>query len=410
MNPTLSILIRSTPDRQAVCERLLRILMPQLDPSVEVIVNDVVEMNRGQKCQTMIQEARGQFVAFVDSDDLPADDYVARVLKGCDEDKDCCSLTGLVTTTVGRTKPFHHSIKNPTWREDANWYYRSINHLNAVRREIALAVGFPLHMDHGEDAEFSRRLLPLLKTEADIPGVLYHYFAGDEIRRVAAQPRILFKWPTRARPKLFRQTMTEYMQSLSGCYPVEFVISVDEDDPSASQIKPICDELKAPATVVHGPAGRTKIEAINADIAGRDFDILVVIADDMIPNAKNFDDWIVADMAREFPSLDGMVLYDDGYQRTVTGRLPVATMPVMGRRFFEAMGQVYEPSYKSLFCDNELTEVAAKMGKASHVARIPIRHEWIGRTKNRDALLIRNEAHWGVDRALFERRRKMGFR
>lgn len=411
MIPFLSILIASMAKRKRECDRLMRFLLRQLDGGmpVEVLVNDAEPMSRGAKRQAMLQEARGDYVAFVDDDDLVADDYLVRVLNACAQRKDCCSLEGVITLGMGTSRPFYHSLKYDRWFEDQVAYYRTPNHLNAVRRDLALQAGFR-DMAYGEDLDYSARLYPLLRTEAQVTGgPLYHYFAGDEVRSLSSTMRVCFKWPTRARPKVFARTMEAYLEKLSRRNPFCFVVSVDEDDETREEIQRICEAMGKNFRVEVGPKGRTKIQAINADLRPRDFDVLVVVADDMVPKAQDFDEWIVADMARSFPSLDGMILYDDGLQEPPAGKLPIATMPVMGRRFYEELGHVYHPAYQSLFCDNELTEVAEQMGAAKHVRRLLIRHEWIGLTKERDALLQRNEAWWATDKATYLKRKAEGF-
>jgi len=405
--PLLSILIASIPSRRHVRERLLRVLAPQLEPRVEVIVDERPRVLRGSKRQQMLKRATGDYVVFIDDDDLVATDYVPRLLEACALGQDCCSMLAQVTTGVGQTLPGYVSIEYAEWRQDGAGYYRSPNHISPVRRQIALQAGFP-SIDFGEDAEFSQRLYPLIETEAITPGEtpLYHYFAGREVRRTSSKPSIVLKWATRSRPRLFARTMAAYQEKLSGRYDVRFVVSVDSDDPTRGEVANICAGLKA--RVATGPP-RTKIAAINADLEHEPFDIVVAIADDMVPVVQDFDEHIVNDMARTFPSCDGLLLYRDGHQQTKPGHLPIATMPVMGRRLWEKLGRnIYNPRYKSLFCDDELTAVAERMGAAAAMPQLLIRHEWVGKT-SRDALLNRNEALWNVDQKTFERRRKRGF-
>ena len=60
------------------------------------------------------------------------------------------------------------------WYEQRGVYYRTPNHISPVKRELALLAGFP-EIAFSEDAEYSKRLLPHLKTEVKIPGILYYY-------------------------------------------------------------------------------------------------------------------------------------------------------------------------------------------------------------------------------------------
>jgi hypothetical protein len=62
-----------------------------------------------------------------------------------------------------------------SWFELNGVYYRTINHLCPVKRELALQVKFPRGINNGEDADYSNRLRPLLKTEVYINKDMYHY-------------------------------------------------------------------------------------------------------------------------------------------------------------------------------------------------------------------------------------------
>ncbi len=69
-------------------------------------------------------------------------------------------------------EPFFHSIKYDKWYSKDSKHYRTCNHLNPVRRELALKVGFPDIMS-GEDHNYSTRLAPLLQVE--------HYLEGGPV-------------------------------------------------------------------------------------------------------------------------------------------------------------------------------------------------------------------------------------
>jgi glycosyltransferase involved in cell wall biosynthesis len=145
-------------------------------------LRDSGEKSVGAKRQQLLEWATGDYIAFVDDDDMVPDDYVSKILDAIKEhdmlfgvEPDCCSLSGeLHWLSNGTTEPFEHSIKHQKWEKKDGVYLRYPNHLNAVRRDLALEVGFK-DMGHGEDRDYSDRLKPLLKTEAPIDGVIYHY-------------------------------------------------------------------------------------------------------------------------------------------------------------------------------------------------------------------------------------------
>jgi len=173
----LSVLICSLEKRAEQLERLLKVLRPQLNTDVEVQVNiDDGQKTIGQKRNELLNIAKGDYVCYVDDDDLVSDDYVSKILNAVQASVDCCGITGEITFTNGVKRLFKHSIENE-WVLSDNIYYRYPNHINPLRRELVSKVGFP-EKDFGEDKDFADRIRPLLKTEMKIPGIIYYYLAS----------------------------------------------------------------------------------------------------------------------------------------------------------------------------------------------------------------------------------------
>lgn len=186
----LSICICTVPSRRAQLDRLLDHLYRQASREVEILV-DSGEGEIGAKRQRLLERALGHYVAFVDDDDWVSHDYVRRIVDAIcasDYQADCVALWGAMTANGERPAKFHHSIEHDGWYTDNRGVYcRTPNHLNPVRRELALKVGFP-SKSHGEDHEYARRLKSLLKTEvrasapykaAVVDAPLYYYWFWD---------------------------------------------------------------------------------------------------------------------------------------------------------------------------------------------------------------------------------------
>jgi len=179
----LSILICSLRKRRCLLERLLKELERQHHKSVEILVEvDNRNISTGAKRNLLLEKAKGDYIAFIDDDDMVSENYIAKILWALQENPDCCSLEGILFRPKQRFL-FYHTIKCKRWHEKDNIYYRTPNHLNAVKRELALQTKF-LEINRGEDVDYSTRLRPLLKTEvlrpllkteAHIEGVLYYY-------------------------------------------------------------------------------------------------------------------------------------------------------------------------------------------------------------------------------------------
>ncbi len=174
----LSILICSLRSRERFLARLLAVLHPQCvatDKPIEILMDDRGHgVSIGVKRNALLQRASGDYVAFCDDDDLVSDNYVELVLNALSGDPDCAELRGIYTVDGQNPEPFWHTIACKEWHKKDGIYMRMPNHLNAIRRELALKAGFPDN-SFGEDHEFSKRVQPLLKTQGAIAEPIYRY-------------------------------------------------------------------------------------------------------------------------------------------------------------------------------------------------------------------------------------------
>ena len=162
------------PIRSAKLANLRMVLDRQLTPEVEVITDISMNYNIGCKRNKLLERAQGEYIIFCDDDDLIASDYVEKILAACITGPDCIGISGVITTNGAREMNWHISREYKGWFERNSVYYRTPNHISPVKRELALKARFP-EIAFGEDYEYSMRLLPLLKTEVRIPGILYYY-------------------------------------------------------------------------------------------------------------------------------------------------------------------------------------------------------------------------------------------
>lgn len=215
--------------------------------------------------------------------------------------------------------------------------------------------------------------------------------------------KILFKYATRGRPKWFRQTLDRYYDMLSGKHDCQFVVSIDRDDMSM-QTPEMADYCASkPNLEVCLGDSKTKVEAINADMEGREFDILVVVSDDMGPVEHGYDDIIAQDMQRYFPDLDGALHYNDGAH----AQDKLITLTIMGKHLYDAFGYIYYPEYESLWCDNEFTDLVRQWGVVTWINRVIIRHEF--HKFGSDETYRKNDLSWAKDKALYHDRKAKGF-
>ncbi|MCV2355933.1 glycosyltransferase [Paucibacter sp. B2R-40] len=180
-----SILVPTLPARRELRKRLLAILEPQVArfPDVELLV---LEDNRsrqyGPKLQAMIDIAQGEYVNFVDDDDVISEHYVETIyplLTGVD----CVGFSAQVSVEGGPFKSVFYSIKNKIWVDAPEGYYRNPQHLTPIRRELVLQVPWVGH--YGADRTWSHKMASkgLLKTENVTDEILYTYYATQKENR-----------------------------------------------------------------------------------------------------------------------------------------------------------------------------------------------------------------------------------
>lgn len=174
---TLSILIATLPQRLDQLDKLMVEVNKQCNPfidQIEIVIDPRVDINIGQKRNSLLQKAKGEYIVFIDDDDHIFPNYIWSIMQACSIGSDCIAISGIITTNGKNERQWHISKEYETWHQVGGIYYRTPNHISPVKRELALQAGFP-EIVFGEDAEYSRRLLPLLKTETIIRGNLYHY-------------------------------------------------------------------------------------------------------------------------------------------------------------------------------------------------------------------------------------------
>lgn len=218
--------------------------------------------------------------------------------------------------------------------------------------------------------------------------------------------KILFKYPTRNRCEWFKETLSKYYSKVSEDCNFEFVVTLNRDDVSM-QTPEIRKYMRSISNLSYFYGDhKTKIEACNADVnLEKEWDILVLVSDDMIPVVRNFDQIIIKHMTEHFPDTDGALHFHDGY----CGQDNTITYSIIGRKLYETLGYVYHPSYKSFFCDNEFTDVVRKMNKYHYDPTIIVKHKWRGGRNSSDALYRRNSRMGSDDGKIYSRRKQLGF-
>lgn len=172
----LSVLIPSTFCRQEMTDKLVSFLFSLKGSEEAEIVTrfDNKEMSIGAKRQMMLEEAKGEYVVFIDSDDWVSDDYFTEILSALESKPDCVGFN--IKCCGTKFKKGIASNRFNDWRTLYSVYERTPYQKTPIKREIALEIGY-IDKRFGEDYVFSKRLKQsgLIKSEVFIDKELYIY-------------------------------------------------------------------------------------------------------------------------------------------------------------------------------------------------------------------------------------------
>lgn len=199
----LSILIPTLYRRKELLDRLLGLLHAQLgtpgetinllvgggqritkqllnNGQIELIINsDEGRKTIGQKRNELVEAATGQYVIFIDDDDIISDDYISEIFKGIETNADHIGISAWIIPDNGPKALVryskHYSIhyQHPEGQEFGT-HYRPAMHLCAIKRNIAFSCRFPLS-SFGEDTAWGFLVCPLIKSEYLINTPIYTY-------------------------------------------------------------------------------------------------------------------------------------------------------------------------------------------------------------------------------------------
>lgn len=208
--------------------------------------------------------------------------------------------------------------------------------------------------------------------------------------------RLLIKFPSRNRNEQFLSTLRLYAAKCNQPLLTDFLITLDTDDASMVHAH---DEIASILVnhrhqIVYGTS-KNKIDAINRDMErATDWDIVLLASDDMIPEVQGYDDVIREKMKIHYPLRDGVLWFNDGYAGN-----KLNTLVCMGVVYFsEQGGYIYNPRYKSFFCDNEFMDKATERKKQTYFPECIIRHQHPANTgETADELYKHNDKYWNED-------------
>lgn len=221
--------------------------------------------------------------------------------------------------------------------------------------------------------------------------------------------KILFKYASRSRNLKFFNGLINIVDNISDLNNFCILVSLDVDDTSMNNSNTILKLTeyvqKYPENIIVKYAySKNKIDAINRDVNEIkdkfDFDILVNFSDDMEFVKHSFDEIIRDKFFLNFADTDGNIYFNDGF---VGDR--ISTMSIIGRKYYDKYNYIYHPSYFSLWCDNEYTEVAKRNQKLLYFNDNIFKHNHPANIGGfMDEQLIKTESYSDIDRQNYEKR------
>lgn len=196
MTPELEVMILTQRSRSTFLNQLFQVLRPQLNASDGRAVASVRQfdhtMSLGENREAMRRAAVGEYICFVDDDDLVARNYVSEILKAATwrPDQITFEVQVLLGDDLATAVTIYQSLAYSGWRTDTSTFnhYRDISHLCPMRRELALKV--PMSGGIGEDYQWAKAMrdLDVVNTEQNIPAPPLYYYWLRSRRHDALDP------------------------------------------------------------------------------------------------------------------------------------------------------------------------------------------------------------------------------
>lgn len=172
-----SILVPTTDVRVPQFRKLMGSLLFQASLYSDIEV--VAYFNRrttplGDIRQALVQDAKGEYVSFVDDDDRVHDNYISSIYPHLDGTNDSVGFMALVTLNDKYSKLAFNTLRVKGWFEAGGAYYRDVNYLCPVKRAKYRGITFRSQSCF-EDMDWADQIRGKLRIAKWVNEVLYYY-------------------------------------------------------------------------------------------------------------------------------------------------------------------------------------------------------------------------------------------
>lgn len=194
------------------------------------------------------------------------------------------------------------------------------------------------------------------------------------------------------------------MDNLSKCFTnYQVALKVDRNDPTLRKYL----SKAYPEILLFIGQSESKVHAINRDIPLYDWDIIVNTSDDIL--------WRLGagrEITNNYES-DTFLHFPEPYAESQAAKRKkesICVCSIMDRVYFDRFGYIYNPEYKSLYADNEATEVSKTLGRYKFVDKVIFEHLHPAAGKAvKDQQYKLTESFGTVDKRTFLTRKEKGF-
>lgn len=198
--------------------------------------------------------------------------------------------------------------------------------------------------------------------------------------------------PSRNRAEMAFNTIDKWLCSASGTIPLEYIISIDNNEPDVYRY-----EANFCSLVLKHSANNSirlvknnndsAIQAINYGATLTTQNLIIVVSDDF----DCFPNWDIFLINALKDKKDFVVKTSDGIQDYII------TLPIMDREYYNRFNYIYNPEYQHMFCDTEMTDVAHLLGKVIDLKcpnHVFIHRHYSVNLMAKDSINERNDATW----------------
>lgn len=171
----LSILVCTTTGRVGTfLPKIIRHLENISSDGVEILyLGDNKKRSVGTKRNDLINLAQGEYISFIDDDDMVSSDYCTLILKEIEHNPDVICFNAFRNFNGRKDRPVIYSALFKQDADKQHVYERIPNHLSVWRKDLCLPFQ---DRNFGEDSEWAIRMRQLIKTSRKIDKVLYQYW------------------------------------------------------------------------------------------------------------------------------------------------------------------------------------------------------------------------------------------